>query len=144
MTDRCEGCDESQPIGLVEGVRQFNEGQYFECHETLEALWKSERRGVREMYQGVLQIGVALYHLERGNRRGALILLERGLNHLRPFAPVCQGIDIDRLASDAESLAERITAERDAGRCDDLPKALYPSVRLMGIEVASEGGKSSC
>jgi predicted metal-dependent hydrolase len=125
-------------------VRQFNEGQYFECHETLEALWKVERRPLRKMYQGVLQIGVALYHLERSNRRGALILLERGLNHLRGFTPLCQGIDTDHLASEAQSLAWRIADQGDTGNCDDVPKALFPKVRLVGVETASEVGKSPC
>ena len=103
IVERCASCDEPPPPGLIAGVRQFNDGQYFECHETLETLWKAERRPLRRLYQGVLQIGVALYHLERGNQRGAIRLLERGLNHLRLFTPSCQGVDVMTLMADAEA-----------------------------------------
>lgn len=103
IVEHCVGCNEPPPPGLIAGVRQFNDGQYFECHETLEALWKAERRPLRQLYQGVLQIGVALLHLERGNQRGAVRLLERGLNHLRWFTPACQGVDVMTLIADAEA-----------------------------------------
>jgi len=31
----------------------------------LELLWRAERRDVRRLYQGILQIGVAFHHLRR-------------------------------------------------------------------------------
>jgi len=124
---------------LIAGVRQFNDGQYFECHETLEALWKRESRPLREMYQGVLQIGVALHHLERGNQRGALRLLERGLNHLRWFSPACQGVDVNRLIAEAESLARWVAAQPEAVSAEELARTLLPRVRMMGARSGGSG-----
>jgi len=136
IVEICVGCDEPPPPGLIAGMRQFNDGQYFECHETLETLWKAERRPLRRLYQGVLQIGVALHHLERGNQRGAIRLLERGLNHLRWFAPACQGVDVMTLIADAEAC---LVAVKSMGseRADapDLP--LSPS----GAERAKVSGR---
>ncbi len=57
------GCDEPPPPLLLKGLEQFNAGEYWECHETLETLWRDEPRPVRDLYQGVLQIGVAFHHL---------------------------------------------------------------------------------
>jgi predicted metal-dependent hydrolase len=83
------------------GIEQFNRGLFFECHETLEALWLAEPRPVRHLYQGILQIGVAFYHLKAGRYRPVLTLLERGSGYLRPFAPRCMDVDVARFLNDA-------------------------------------------
>jgi len=82
---------------LAAAVRQFNAGDYFECHETLEELWLGERGELRHLYQGILQIGVGLLHLQRGNAAGARSLLQRGAGLVEPFAPVACGLDLSRL-----------------------------------------------
>lgn len=89
---------------LLEGMAQFNRGDYFVCHETFEELWLAENGEVRRFYQGVLQIAAALHHVQRGNERGALSLLRSGPELLRPFAPVCQGVDVEGLLVEAESI----------------------------------------
>src|SRR4051812_47217667 len=79
---------------LAIAIGQFNRGDYFECHETLEALWLAEAEPLRRLYQGILQVGVALYHQRRGNYRGAIRLLESGIGYLLTFEPHCLGIDV--------------------------------------------------
>src|SRR5438874_1803308 len=44
-------CDEAPPELLYVGLEQFNRGEYFEQHETLEELWASEPRLIRRLYQ---------------------------------------------------------------------------------------------
>lgn len=98
---------ESPPAELIKGIEQFNRGEYFECHETLEDLWKAEPRPVRTFYQGILQIGVALHHVRAEHYRAAVTLFERGSNYLRPFAPLHMQVDVaDLLAGAARCLAE--------------------------------------
>ena len=100
-------CDEPPPPNLIEGIAQFNRGEYFEQHETLELLWRAERRDVRRLYQGILQIGVAFHHLRRRNHHGTVYMLTRGAGYLTPFAPRCQGVNVERLLKDAAAaLAE--------------------------------------
>jgi predicted metal-dependent hydrolase len=79
------------------GIEEFNTGAFYECHETLEDLWMAEARPLRSLYQGILQIGVAFYHLRAERHRGAEVLLKRGMGHLRPFAPHCLGVDVAAL-----------------------------------------------
>src|SRR6266542_3604300 len=67
---RMGACDEAPPRQLLEAIEQFNRGEYFEQHETLELLWRDERREIRRLYQGILQIGVAFHHLRRLNHHG--------------------------------------------------------------------------
>ncbi|MGE5244049.1 MAG: DUF309 domain-containing protein [Betaproteobacteria bacterium] len=90
-------CDEPPPALLLEGIAQFNRGEYFAQHETLELLWRAERRDVRFLYQGILQIGVAFHHLRRLNHHGTVYMLTRGARYLGPFAPRCQRVDVDAL-----------------------------------------------
>lgn len=116
-------CDEPPPPELRLAIEQLNAGELFEQHETLEELWRRTRTPVRDLYHGIIQIGVGLYHWSRGNFHGATVLMAEGIEHLRPFAPACQGVDVDRLIADATALREELLArgaermgERDARR----------------------------
>ena len=122
-------CQESPPPLLLAGIAQFNSGEYFEQHETLELLWRAERRDVRRLYQGILQIGVAFHHLRRRNHHGTVYMLTRGARYLAPFAPRCQGVDVEALLGDAAAALaeiERLGPDRLA----DFDWQLAPKVRL--------------
>src|SRR2546421_12588755 len=93
-------CDDAAPALLRTGIAQFNSGDYWECHETLEELWRGEPDPVRYLYQGILLAGVGLLHLRRGNRRGALSKLRAAVSRLEPYVPVCMGVDVAGLRSD--------------------------------------------
>jgi uncharacterized protein len=123
-------CDEPPPPALLEGIAQFNRGEFFEQHETLELLWRAERRSVRYLYQGVLQIGVAFHHLRRLNHHGTVYMLTRGAAYLTRFAPRCQGIDVQTLLDDAGAAlreVERLGPER----LREFDLRLIPRVRLI-------------
>ena len=105
-----EGWDAAPPPLLCRGVAEFNRREYWECHETLEVLWRSEPRPVRDLYQGVLQVGVAFHHLMNRNYPGALKLLRRGLPRLRDLPEVCQGLHAAELHRDARAVHDHIVA----------------------------------
>ena len=103
-------CDLPQPPMLREGIRLFNSGEYFACHEVLEDLWRDEPREIRRLYQGILQVAVALYHLEQDNLRGAQAMLAKAVEHLRLFDPSCQGVNVRALLEDAGALSQSFLA----------------------------------
>jgi predicted metal-dependent hydrolase len=122
-------CEEPPPPLLITGVAQFNRGEFFEQHETLELLWRAERRDIRYLYQGILQIGVAFHHLRKRNHHGTVYMLTRGPRYLAPFAPRCQGVDVQRLLDDAAAAlreVERLGPER----LDQFDWSLAPTVRI--------------
>lgn len=123
-------CDQPAPQLLLKGVRLFNAGEYFECHEELEELWLAEKGAVRELYQGVLQIGVALLHRQRGNYKGAIALLQSGLRHIAPFGPACQQLDVARLARETEALLQHLLQLGAEGMAR-MDEALVPKVWLI-------------
>ena len=125
-TNNCAG---SLPSLVMRGIEEFNRGEFFEQHESLEAAWRAEPRPVRELYQGILQVGVACYQIERGNLPGALKMFERGLRRLRQFAPECLSIDVSRLIADAERVrdeAQRLGPER----LNELDRSLFPRITV--------------
>jgi uncharacterized protein len=122
-------CQEPPPPLLLEGIAQFNRGEYFEQHETLELLWRAETRPVRRLYQGILQIGVAFHHLRRGNYHGVVYMLTRGSVYLRPFAPTCQGVDVAALLADA-ARALRAAEALGPGHLGEFAWRLAPRVKL--------------
>ncbi|AST97955.1 DUF309 domain-containing protein [Shouchella clausii] len=59
------------------------ERDYFECHEVLEAEWKSVPKDKRaSCWVTLIQLAVALYHVRRGNIKGAAILYRRLLKRV--------------------------------------------------------------
>ncbi len=117
-----EPCGEPLPAGVIHGLEEFNAGKYFEQHETLELVWRAELRPIRDLYRGILQIGVACLQIERGNPRGALKLIDRGTRWLQPFRPNCQGIEVDRLLADTERLRSAIS------KSGSIEHTLFPKV----------------
>jgi predicted metal-dependent hydrolase len=103
-------CGEPAPPELVHGVAQFNDAEFFEQHETLELLWRDTRTPVRALYHGILQIGVGFHHWRNGNFHGASTLLDEGIQRVRPFAPRCQGVDVEALIADATRAREQLIA----------------------------------
>jgi uncharacterized protein len=128
MTER--PCAETPPPLLLEGIAQFNRGEFFEQHETLETLWRAEPRPIRQLYQGILQIGVAFYQLERRNYHGTVYMLTRGSMYLAPFSPACQTVDVRRLLDDA-SAALRAVEDLGSSRLDEFDWSLVPRVGFV-------------
>jgi predicted metal-dependent hydrolase len=133
-------CEEAPPSLLLEGIAQFNRGEYFEQHETLEALWRAEAREVRRLYQGILQIGVAFHHLQRGNHHGTVYMLTRGAMYLRSFPTPCQGVDVAGLLAAAARALAAVEA-LGPGRLAEFDWRLAPRVSLVvpGAGPAREG-----
>ncbi|WP_396097937.1 DUF309 domain-containing protein [Cyanobium sp. T1G-Tous] len=79
---------------LGEAMFLFNSGDWYACHDGFESLWHETAGPMRPVLQGILQIAVAELHLERGNCRGATILMGEGLGRLKACSPTALGIDL--------------------------------------------------
>ncbi len=98
LNDCCDG--ELHPLAQ-KGIALFNAGDYFAAHEELELAWRDEKGPIRELYRGILQVGVAYYHIRRGNYRGAVKMLNYSKGWLAPFPDHCRGVDVAQLRHDA-------------------------------------------
>jgi predicted metal-dependent hydrolase len=98
-------------------IEQFNRREFWEQHETFETVWRAEPGPVRQLYQGILQVGVAYYQIQRRNYDGARKLFLRAWQYLSALPDVCQTVDVARLRADAQaaqSELERLGPERVA------------------------------
>jgi uncharacterized protein len=95
-------------MSFLQGVQQFNQGQFYECHDTLEAVWIEASEMDKRFYQGILQIAVACHHLSNHNLRGAMILLGEGIKRLSDYEPDYQRVDVSQLIEESASLLETL------------------------------------
>lgn len=130
-------CAEPPAPALLEGIAQFNRGEFFEQHETLEDAWIEEQDPIRYLYQGILQVGVGFYHLSRGNGYGAGRLWARGVALLETFPPECNGVAVAELIA----ATRRCMTELEERGVDRFNRSLIPRVELAGTSGAAGGGE---
>ena len=123
-------CGEAPPANLLKGIHEFNDGEFFEQHETLELLWRATEGDIRYLYQGILLVGVGFYHLGNGNYHGTQAKLRAGVEMLGWFAPTCQGIDVGDLIAHAERCLLQVQ-ELGPERLDQFDRTLIPRIRLL-------------
>jgi predicted metal-dependent hydrolase len=102
----------------VTGFTQcWNAGDFFMAHEVLEGLWTRRRDdGLR----GLIQLAVALHHIERGNLRGARTMIGRARKNLANPSNSPSAIDLKMMDAYAalvgaaleEGLGTEIVRER--------------------------------
>ena len=113
-----------------EGIELFNKGKYYEAHEPLEGAWMVTQSPERDLYQGILQIGLAYYQISRGNFRGALKMFKRGQRNLSPLGETILGINITRLREDARGVEEHLR-EVGASQIESIKRSIYQSIPLI-------------
>lgn len=112
-----------------EAQRLLDAGYPFHAHEVLEVAWKAAGGAQRNVWKGLAQLAVGLTHLQRGNAKGAVALLRRGAEGMRPFVELApHGLDLAGLVSYATALADRIEGTGIEGLSDEdvRPKLTVP------------------
>lgn len=123
-------CEDAPPGQLLQAIREFNSREWFECHETVEDLWIGSEGEVRDFYQGVIQVAVALHHWRNGNFGGAISLLRGGAGYLGHVSGECQWVDVAGLIADADRMR---AALEELGRehMDSVDPAFIPLIKTV-------------
>lgn len=90
-----EGVVRTPAETLAEAQRLLDAGRPFHAHEVLEDAWKTGPEFHRDLWHGLAQLAVGLTHAARGNRAGAVSLLDRGARSLAAAADVAAGLGVD-------------------------------------------------
>lgn len=114
-----------------EGIELFNQGQFYPCHDSLEAAWMADQSPGRDLYRGILQVGIAYYQIERSNYRGAAKMLLRVRQWLEPLPSDCRGVDVASLRADAERVYATLV-ELGPDRIGEFDRNLFKPIRLVG------------
>jgi uncharacterized protein len=128
MADRVEPDEVVSSVAeaLPRAAALFDEQRFFEAHEFLEWIWKSDEidPGDRDYWKGVTQVAVGCAHTQRGNATGAVTLLRRAVTHMAAYPSPHRGVDRDALAGAAQHVVEQIERR---GASPDLE---FPSLPL--------------
>jgi uncharacterized protein len=120
-----QDCRAELPLSGHMGMVLFNAGEFYAQHDVFEALWVETQSPVRELYRAILQVGIAHYHIERGNHRGALRMLERASYWLAIMPECCQGLDV----ADLRAHTRQLRAWLASGAAGPLPPDLRPTLK---------------
>jgi hypothetical protein len=112
-----EGLVRTPDEALTEAQRLLDAERPFHAHEVLEDSWKSAPAGERQLWRGLAQLAVGLTHAARGNRTGAVTLLQRGAGNIEPYADAPpHRVDVTGLVRWARQLAEDVRPDAEAPR----------------------------
>ena len=112
---------------VIKGIQLFNQKEFFNAHEELELAWRDETEPIRNLYRGILQIGVAYYHIQHRNFTGAKKMFVRAEKWLSPYSGIYIGINIDKLKKDAAKVSRMLqNGELDAINTSD--GAIFPGI----------------
>jgi predicted metal-dependent hydrolase len=121
--------DAYDPLYL-EGIKHFNECDFFESHELWEELWTDYRGESRKFYQGLIQAAVALYHFGNGNIRGARKLYHSARDYLRPYGPKHLGLDLEKFLAEFERCFAEVAASTEQFPQIEVDPELIPEIHL--------------
>jgi predicted metal-dependent hydrolase len=123
-----EGLLERVPV-IAQGVHEFNEGLFFQSHETLEDVWIVSPWPARDFFQGIIQMAAAFVHLKRNEYPGTHHLLAEGMLKLESFTPRYLGVDVERLVADAHRARDEVLALGE-GRLHLFDRRLVPRIEF--------------
>ena len=113
-----------------EGIRLFNECDFFEAHETWEELWTEYRGPARKYFQGLIQAAVALHHFGNGNTGGARKVYLSSRTYLDPYRPAYMGLDLDAFLEQYQQCFAGILASSDDRPKVELVPDQIPEIHL--------------
>jgi len=116
----------SIPDLYEEGIRLFNEGRFFECHEVWEEAWKRSVGAEKLYYQGMIQAAVAILHVRRGNIEGARRLYAKARSKLDDLPAEYSGIALGEFRDDIAKFFAAAFADKKQ------PLTPAPKVRRLG------------
>ena len=114
------------PKPYLEGVRLFNEEEFFECHDVLEELWAESLGEEQKFLQGLIQAAVALFHFGNENLGGARKLYHSAREKFELYGDHYWGIDLVKFGGDMKHCFQELL---DAG-------SVYPTgVQLIDARI---------
>ena len=101
-----------------EAIDLFNNQKWYEAHDAFEDIWNDMVGDERQIIQGILQVSVSQFHLNKGNLNGAMILIGEGLGRIRNRVSKDLEIDLVLLCTSLETLLEKLHSEIPLNQSD--------------------------
>ena len=105
---------------LDNALNLFNNQHWYEAHDVLEDIWNELDGDERQIIQGILQVSVSQFHLNKGNKNGAMILLGEGLGRIKNRTNTSIGLDLSAFCHRVNSLLNKLHNDLPISK-DDIP-----------------------
>ena len=103
---------------LKEAIDLFNNQKWYEAHDAFEDIWNDLVGDERQIVQGILQVSVSQFHLNKGNLNGAMILLGEGLGRIKNRVADDLEIDLILFCRSLESLLSKLHTKTPLSQSD--------------------------
>ena len=103
---------------LDKALDLFNNQKWYEAHDAFEDIWNDLVGDERQIVQGILQVSVSQYHLNKGNLNGAMILIGEGLGRIRNKVSEDLEIDLILLCNNLETLLNKLHSKMPLNQSD--------------------------
>lgn len=110
------------------GIREFNEGRYFEAHDILEDFWQGYREPDRVLLQALIHAAVGFYHLDHGNLKGCRSQLSKACTKMSMYLPEYWNLLLDPLHSSMRNHIDLID-EHGQTRAESLDLPVRPRIQ---------------
>lgn len=112
---------------LSEGIRYFNEGDYFRAHEVWEELWKEKQPSrEKDLVKGLIMAAAALLHYRRKEYAGTSKLAVRVIEILRGLKGLPLEIDVEALLEEFSLFLQK------SSRKEEISERDFPVIRVPG------------
>jgi hypothetical protein len=107
---------------LRDGIRLFNDRQFFECHEILEPFYQETADENKPFLEGLIQLAAAFrLYCEFGETKGPVRMIHQALIRFENYQPAFLQIQVEKLTQAAEAWAK--AAENSAAELGaNIPK----------------------
>jgi hypothetical protein len=110
------------------GIREFNEGRYFEAHDILEDFWQEYREPDRVLLQALIHAAVGFYHLENGNLKGCRSQFSKACAKIGAYLPEYWDLLLEPLYASMKTHMDLID-ERGHANAESLDLPVRPRIQ---------------
>jgi predicted metal-dependent hydrolase len=117
---------------LREGIRLFNERQFFASHEALESLYRDTEAANKPFLEGLIQLAAAFrIFSEFGEVKGAVRMMYQALIRFEDFPPAYLQIRVKELCQAVEAWAKAAEGSNTRPEVASIPKIQLHRISLF-------------
>jgi len=117
------------PKTVVQGLRCYNQGQFFLAHEYFETAWRETQGETREFFRALLHLSGGFFRLSQNRPSAALKFFSRARHWLMAFPSPYYGINTTMMA---ENLDKIITVIDQAQSSESIVQEFFQPILPEG------------
>jgi predicted metal-dependent hydrolase len=91
---------------VEKGRYYFNYERFWECHETLEGVWKKTKEAEKDLVQGIILVAAAFVHYQKNENEICISILRRAIEKIGNTSGKYYKINIDALRNKVQEIID--------------------------------------